>query len=67
MSSSVGERRESTNVSINGSGPWFKAPSKDEREGDDMDLRCSTRLSWEGCPVHGELAQMGDKKMIFPC
>ena len=50
-SSSVGERRESTNVSINGCGPWFKAPSKDEREGDDMDLRCITRLSWEGCLV----------------
>ena len=65
-SSSVGERRESTNVSINGCGPWFKAPSKEEREGDDMDLRGITRLSWERCLVLGELVEMGDKKMIFP-
>ena len=62
----MGESLERTKVSMRGCG-WFKAPSKEEREGDDMDLRCSTRLSWEGCPVHGELAQMGDKKMIFPC
>ena len=61
----MGESRESTNVSINGCGPWFKAPSKDEREGDDMDLRCITRLRLR-CLVLGELVQMGDKKMIFP-
>jgi len=53
----VGERRESTNVSINGCGPWFKAPSKDEREGDDMDfLRASqpgNRGGREGQGVRG--------------
>ena len=53
-------------MSINGCGPWFKAPSKEEREGDDMDLRGITRLSWERCLVLGELVEMGDKKMIFP-
>ena len=36
-SSSVGVSRESTNVSMRGCG-WLKAPSNDEREGDDMDL-----------------------------
>ena len=36
-SSSVGVSRERTKVSMRGWG-WLKAPSKDEREGDDMDL-----------------------------
>ena len=36
-SSSVGESRERTKVSMRGCG-WFKAPSKEDREGDDMDL-----------------------------
>ena len=36
-SSSVGVSRERTKVSMRGWG-WLKAPSSDEREGDDMDL-----------------------------
>ena len=41
-SSSVGERRERTKVSMRGCG-GFKAPSNDEREGDDMDLGKSVK------------------------
>ena len=33
----MGESLERTKVSMRGCG-WFKAPSKEEREGDDMDL-----------------------------
>ena len=38
----MGERRERTKVSMRGCG-GFKAPSNDEREGDDMDLGKSVK------------------------
>lgn len=40
----MGERRERTKVSMRGCG-GFKAPSNDEREGDDMDLGKSVLAS----------------------
>ena len=40
----MGERRERTKVSMRGCG-GFKAPSNDEREGDDMDLGKSVLIA----------------------
>lgn len=52
-SSSVGVSRERTKVSMRGWG-WLKAPSNDEREGDDMDfLRASQPGSRGGRAGHG--------------
>lgn len=49
----MGERRERTKVSMRGCG-GFKAPSNDEREGDDMDfLRASQPGSLGGRAGHG--------------